>query len=73
MGSIRLYVVEKIKDAHVSNEPFDRDAAFNLQAFANRAFGVFQNEEESRTRLVHLSKDLPHDWHAQRQVLGLAA
>ena len=28
-GSIRLYVVEKIKDAHVSNEPFDRDAAFN--------------------------------------------
>ena len=45
-GRMRLYVVEKIKDAQVSNESFDRDAAFNLQAFANRAFGVFQNEEE---------------------------
>ena len=43
---MRLYLVEKIKDAHVSNEPFERDATFNLQAFANRAFGVFQNEEE---------------------------
>jgi predicted DNA-binding transcriptional regulator YafY len=30
----------------VSNESFERDPAFNLQAFANRAFGVFQNEEE---------------------------
>ena len=30
----------------MSNEPFERDPAFNLQAFANRAFGVFQNEEE---------------------------
>jgi len=32
-----------------------------------------QPVELSATRLVHLSKDLPHDWHAQRQVLGLAA
>ena len=46
VGRVRLYVVEKIKDAQVSNEPFERDPAFNLQAFANRAFGVFQNEEE---------------------------
>jgi len=45
-GRIRLYVVEKIRDAQVSNEPFERDPAFNLQAFANRAFGVFQNEDE---------------------------
>ena len=46
VGRVRLYVVEKIKDAEVSNEPFERDPTFNLQAFANRAFGVFQNEEE---------------------------
>jgi len=46
VSRMRLYLVEKIKDAHVSNEPFERDATFNLQAFANRAFGVFQNEEE---------------------------
>ena len=32
-----------------------------------------QPVELSATRLVHLSKDLPHDWHAQSQVLGLAA
>jgi site-specific DNA recombinase len=28
--------------------------------------------ELSATRLVVLSKDLPHDWHAQRQVLGFS-
>jgi hypothetical protein len=32
-----------------------------------------QPVELSATRLVKLSKDLPHDWRAQRQVLGLAA
>ena len=32
-----------------------------------------QPVELSATRLEHLSKDLPYDWHAQRQVLGLAA
>ena len=31
-----------------------------------------QPVELSATRLVKLSKDLPHDWHAQRQVLGLS-
>lgn len=45
-GPVRLYVVERIRAAQVSKEPFDRDPAFNLQAFANRAFGVFQNEDE---------------------------
>ena len=29
--------------------------------------------ELSATRLVKLSKDLPHDWRAQRQVLGFSA
>ena len=32
-----------------------------------------QPVELSATRLMHLSKDLPHEWHAQRQVVGLAA
>jgi predicted DNA-binding transcriptional regulator YafY len=45
-GPVRLYVVEKIRAAKVSEDAFERDPAFNLQAFANRAFGVFQNEEE---------------------------
>lgn len=45
-GPIRLYVVENIRAAKPSNDPFERDVDFNLQAFANRAFGVFQNEAE---------------------------
>jgi hypothetical protein len=32
-----------------------------------------QPVELSATRLVVLSKDLPHDWHLQRQVLGFSA
>jgi len=32
-----------------------------------------QPVELSPTRLVTISKDLPHDWHAQRQVLGFSA
>jgi predicted DNA-binding transcriptional regulator YafY len=43
---MRLYVVENIGAARVGEEPFERDPAFDLQAFADRAFGVFQNEEE---------------------------
>jgi len=45
-GPVRLYVVEKIQTANALNEPFERDPNFNLQIFANRAFGVFQNDEE---------------------------
>lgn len=45
-GPVRLYVAERIRAAKVSEDVFERDPAFNLQAFANRAFGVFQNEEE---------------------------
>ncbi len=45
-GPVRLYVVERVRAAHVSGEFFERDPTFNLQAFANRAFGVFQNEDE---------------------------
>ena len=32
-----------------------------------------QPVELSATRLVELSKDMPHDWRAQRQVLGICA
>ncbi len=45
-GKARLYVVENIRTARVTADGFTRDTAFNLQAFANRAFGVFQNPEE---------------------------
>ncbi|MGC1585853.1 MAG: WYL domain-containing protein, partial [Rhodomicrobium sp.] len=43
-GPFRLYVVEKIRVAKVGGEAFVRDPDFNLQSFANRAFGAFQNE-----------------------------
>jgi predicted DNA-binding transcriptional regulator YafY len=43
---VRLYVVENISAARVAAEAFARDPVFDLQAFADRAFGVFQNEEE---------------------------
>jgi predicted DNA-binding transcriptional regulator YafY len=45
-GPIRLYIVESIASARVSAEFFERDPAFDLKAFADRAFGVFQNAEE---------------------------
>jgi predicted DNA-binding transcriptional regulator YafY len=45
-GKVRLYIVENIKAATVASDAFHRDPAFNLQAFSERAFGVFQNEVE---------------------------
>jgi predicted DNA-binding transcriptional regulator YafY len=45
-GPMRLYIVESIASARVSAEFFERDPAFDLKAFADRAFGVFQNAEE---------------------------
>ena len=45
-GPMRLYVVENIRSARVGMESFERDPAFELKVFADRAFGVFQNEEE---------------------------
>jgi len=45
-GQVRLYVVENIVSAAVSTDAFTRDPEFNLQAFANRSFGVFQRPEE---------------------------
>jgi len=45
-GQARLYVVENIVSAAVGPDAFVRDPEFNLQAFANRSFGVFQRPEE---------------------------
>jgi predicted DNA-binding transcriptional regulator YafY len=45
-GPMRLYVVENIRSASVGKDSFERDPAFDLKAFADRAFGVFQNESE---------------------------
>jgi predicted DNA-binding transcriptional regulator YafY len=45
-GKARLYVVENIRSARVSADPFTRDPEFNLQDFARRSFGVFQHPEE---------------------------
>jgi predicted DNA-binding transcriptional regulator YafY len=46
LGAYRLYVVENIRSAQVTRSAFARDATFNLRDFANRSFGVFQNDEE---------------------------
>ena len=45
-GPMRLYVVENIRAARGTDEPFARDPAFNLEDFARRSFGVFQNPDE---------------------------
>lgn len=43
---VRLYVVERISSADVTAAAFVRDASFDLKAFAERSFGVFQRPEE---------------------------
>ncbi|MCW5749618.1 MAG: WYL domain-containing protein [Alphaproteobacteria bacterium] len=45
-GPMRLFRHEAILRALVTEQAFVRDAGFSLRAFANRAFGVFQNECE---------------------------
>lgn len=45
-GRLRHYRVEDIESARVTETWFARDEAFSLQAHANRAFGVFQNDAE---------------------------
>lgn len=42
----RLYIVERIRSARVTTKTFARDPAFDLDAFARRSFGVFQDAEE---------------------------
>lgn len=43
---MRHYRVEDIESAVVTEDWFARDEAFDLEAYANRSFGVFQNEAE---------------------------
>ena len=43
---MRLYIIENIKTVTVTPDHFERDPDFQLQNFVNRAFGVFQNEDE---------------------------
>lgn len=45
-GVMRHYRVEDIAEAEVTEDWFARDADFDLDAYANRSFGVFQNEVE---------------------------
>jgi predicted DNA-binding transcriptional regulator YafY len=45
-GRLRLYVFENIRAAALTKTSFGKEPGFNLQDFANRAFGVFQNEDE---------------------------
>jgi predicted DNA-binding transcriptional regulator YafY len=43
---IKTYRVDNILSAAVTNEHFTRPADFDLQSFANKAFGVFQRDDE---------------------------
>ncbi len=43
---MKLYRLDALEAAAVTDEAFVFDPAFDLQAFADRAFGVFQNEAE---------------------------
>jgi predicted DNA-binding transcriptional regulator YafY len=45
-GPPRLYVFENIQSATLTAAFFEKDPQFNLQTFAHRAFGVFQNNDE---------------------------
>lgn len=56
-GQARLYVFENIRSAVVTAQPFTRDPTFNLQAFAHRSFGVFQNPEEYGEVVWRFSRD----------------
>lgn len=59
-GQARLYVVENIKSASLLERAFTRDPAFNLQAFAYRSFGAFQNPEEYGDVVWRFSPDAAH-------------
>lgn len=45
-GAIRTYRLDGVDAARVTDETFTRPENFNLQDFANRAFGVYQNDAE---------------------------
>ncbi len=43
-GEARLYALSNVLKVSVTDKPFRRDPAFSLEQFAQRAFGVFQEE-----------------------------
>lgn len=45
-NGVKLYLVDHIERARILDEYFVREPAFDLQAFAQRSFGVFQSDEE---------------------------
>jgi predicted DNA-binding transcriptional regulator YafY len=45
-GPVRTYRVDAIRSATVTTRSFVRPLDFDLQSFANRAFGLFQSEQE---------------------------
>lgn len=45
-GPVRTYRLDAILGAVLAAESFGRPVGFDLQAFANRAFGVYQNDAE---------------------------
>ena len=50
-GAIRTYRLNSVDAAQVTDQIFTRPENFNLQDFANRAFGVYQNDAEYQARL----------------------
>ena len=42
--SMRLWRLGNMSEAHVTGEAFTRDPAFDLEAYARRSFGTFQEE-----------------------------
>jgi predicted DNA-binding transcriptional regulator YafY len=47
-GPIRYYVAERIESAELTGESFLRDPGFDIDRHAQKAFGAFQNDSESR-------------------------
>jgi predicted DNA-binding transcriptional regulator YafY len=45
-GPVRTYRLDAVASASLTDRPFARPDDFDLQAFANRAFGLFQSEAE---------------------------
>ncbi len=42
--NVRLWRLSSISDPEITDEPFERDPSFNLQDYAKRSFGIFQEQ-----------------------------
>jgi predicted DNA-binding transcriptional regulator YafY len=45
-GLVRLFRIDAFREVRSTDRPFVRDPDFSLRAFANRAFGVYQRDDE---------------------------